>query len=118
MINFLTEILSPGDQCVCVFIQQRGFQKNLVLDDSGGISKSGIWKLNEMEMAGVNKVVIYYRHDGINEIFIGNYKGISPTIFHDHYCINFQILQRDETLSDWSVFRDADSSLVKYFQLS
>jgi len=114
LVNSLQDVLSPGDQCVCVFIRQEGFQKNLVLNEDG-ISKCGIWKLDQINMLRVNKVVVYYRHDGINEIIIGNYEGISPTIFCDYYCINFKISNIDQTLKDWNDFCGGDSNPVKYF---
>jgi len=114
MINFITEVLSVGDQCVCVYTEQEGYQKNLVLNENG-IFSSGIWKLDQMEMLGVNKVVVYYKHDGINKIITGDYKGISPTIFRDHYCINFQTTNIDQTLNNWDDFCNADANQVKYY---
>jgi len=114
MLNFLTDVVSTGDQCVCVFIKQEGFQKNLVLNDEG-ISKTGIWKLDLMKMEEVNKVVIYYSHDGINEIITGDYAGISPTIFRDRYCINFQLRHIDQTENDWTDFCCGGSNLLKYY---
>jgi len=114
MVNFITEVLSAGDQCVCVYTEQEGLQKNLVLNENGVFS-SGIWKLDQMEMLGVNKVVVYYKHDGINKIITGDYKGISPTIFRDHYCINFQTTNIDQTLNNWDDFCNADANQVKYY---
>lgn len=114
MVNFITEVLSVGDQCVCVFTEQEGFQKNLVRNEDGLFS-SGIWKLDELEMAEVNKVVVYYRYNGINKIITGEYKGISPTIFRDHYCINFQTTNIDQTLNNWDDFCNAGAHQVKYY---
>jgi hypothetical protein len=114
MVNFLTDVISPGDQCVCVFTKQEGFQRNLVLENDG-TSKSGIWKLDLIKMEEINKVIIYYRHDGINEIIIGDYQGVSPTIFRDHFCINFKITNISQTLRDWVDFCDTDSSPIRYY---
>ncbi|SEL92804.1 hypothetical protein SAMN04489760_10113 [Syntrophus gentianae] len=115
MVNFITEVLSPDDRCVCVFTEQEGLQKNLVLDEDG-LFKSGLWKLDELDMLGVNKVVVYYRHSGMNKIIIGDYKRISPTIFRDHYCIHFQIANIDHTLTNWNDFCNAGENSVKYYR--
>jgi len=66
-------------------------------------------------MLWVNKVVVYYRHDGINEIIIGDYEGISPTIFCDYYSINFKIRDIDQTLKDWNDFCGDDSNHIIYY---
>lgn len=115
MVNFIKEVLSPDDRCVCVFTEQDGFQKNLALD-ANGIFKSGIWKLDELDLLGVNKVVVYYRNEKINKIIIGDYKGVSPTIFRGHYCIHFQMTNIDQTLTNWNDFCNAGSDSVKYYR--
>jgi hypothetical protein len=114
LVNSLQDVLSPGDKCICVFIQQEGFQKKLVLNE-GGISKCGIWKLDQINMLWVNKVVVYYRHHGINEIITGDYEGISPTIFCDHYSINFRKINIDQTLKSWNDFCGGDSNNIKFY---
>jgi len=114
LVNSFQDVLSPGDQGVCVFIRQEGFQKNLVLDEDG-LSKCGIWKLDQIKMLRVKKVVVYYSHQGINEIMTGDYEGISPTIFCDYYCINFKLRNIAQTLNDWNVFCGGESGPLKYF---
>ncbi len=115
MVNFLRDVLSPDDQCVCVFTKQEGFQKNLVLFDEDGLSKSGIWKLDRTKMEAVNRVVVYYRREGINHILVGDYKGFSPTIFRNRYCIRFRIRTIEQTLNDWDGFCGAGSNPILYF---
>jgi|GEM_PF-4680938 len=114
MVNCLQDVLSPDDQCVCVFTQQEGSQKNLVLNPDG-ISKSGIWKLDQIRIMWVNKVVVYYRHDGINEIITGHCEGISPTIFRDHYCIEFKVTNIDQTLNGWEDFCKEGTEPIQYY---
>jgi len=114
MVNFVTNVLLPGDQSVCVFTHQRRLLTNLILNNNG-ISSSGIWKLNQLRMMRVNKVVVYYRHNGINEIIVGNYNGISPSNVPGRYYINFQITNRDDTPNNWNIFCKTGTNPVKYF---
>ena len=115
MVNYLTDV-EPNKRCVCVFTNQKKLQKNLRLCNNG-VSESGVWKLNKSKMIGVTKVIIYYRHDNINEIIVGDYKGIRESNdpdYPDRYYIDFNNIRRDQTLNNWTDFCKTGSHPVRY----
>ncbi len=112
MVNFLRDV-EPNEKCVCVFTNQKRLQNNLRLRNNG-VSESGIWKLNTITMIGVTKVIIYYRHDNINEIIVGNFMGTRKSNDPDRYYIEFDNIRRDQTLNNWTVFCNTGSNPVKY----
>jgi len=115
MIKFLRDV-EPNKKCVCVFTNKKKLQKNLHLR-SKGVSESGVWKLSKEKMARVSKVVIYYRHDGINEIIVGDYlkmHSANDPNYPNRYCLDFVNIRRDQTMNDWKVFCQTGSNPVKY----
>ncbi|GAB6268651.1 hypothetical protein DS62_04850 [Smithella sp. SC_K08D17] len=112
MINYLKDV-EPNERCVCVFITQILFLNNLTLSNVG-ISESGIWKLNMTRMIGVTKVVVYYRHDNINEIIVGDYLGTRDSKIQGRHYIKFKIIRRCQTLNNWKDFCNTGSNPVRY----
>jgi hypothetical protein len=114
VINNLTNVVSQNQNSVCVFTTYERYLKNLTLSDDG-ISKSGIWKLNLTRMSGVSKVVVYYRHNNINEIIVGNYLDKSLSNYPHRYFIHFKITNRCQTLNNWKVFCNTGTNPVRYY---
>ena len=112
MVNYLKDV-EPNERCVCVFITHRQYLKNLTLSDVS-VSETGIWRLNLTRIIGVTKVVVYYRHDNINEIIVGDYLGIRKSNDPDRYYIKFDNIHRDETNNTWTEFCDTGANPVRY----
>ena len=115
MVNYLTDV-EPNEKCVCVFITHKQFLNNLNLS-TVGVSETGIWKLNITRMVGVTKVVVYYRHDNMNEIIVGDYLGIRKSNdknYPNRYYIDFNYIRKDKTKNDWKVFCNTGSYPVRY----
>jgi hypothetical protein len=116
MVNFLRNVVLPNERCVCVFTNQQRLQQNLRIRNNS-VSESGVWKLNMTKIKSVTKVVIYYRHNNINEIIVGDYRGIRESNdqnYPDRYYIKFDNIRNDQTLNDWKVFCDTGSNPVRY----
>lgn len=98
-------ILLPGQSAIAVFTKTG---KNL---DEG---KTGIWKIDPTK--SVNKIIIYHRHDHVNEIIVGDFKTISnsndPRRFYLH-SDNFRSV--GFTPKNWNEFALTGSNPVRYY---
>ena len=112
MVNYLKKV-EPNKKSVCVFTNQKKLQQNLCLRNNG-ISESGIWKLNMTRMIGVTTVVVYCRHDNINEIIVGDYLGTRDSNIKGRHYIQFKVLFKDQTTNNWKVFCNTGSHPVRY----
>lgn len=108
-IKDIKDIISSNQSAIVVFT--RGPFLNL---RKGDVSESGIWKVDKSRK--VDKIVIYYRHDGVNEIIIGkhidtvksNIKGRYYLLFRNYHSAGF-------TPNNWKVFAQTGSHPVRYF---
>jgi len=117
MVNDYRDVVK-NERTVCVFTNQTVLQQNLCIrDDKGSVSHTGIWKLNMKRMEGVKKVIVYYRHDKINEIivgdFVGSYQGTRPLGDIGRY-IQFDNIRRYQTNNKWDVFCKTGANPVRY----
>jgi len=113
LVKYITDVVLPSEKSVCVFTTHKKYENNLDLRDDG-ISKSGIWKLNMSKMDGIKKVIIYYRHDNINEIIVGDYLKLSKSDVSSRYYLYFKVLGKCQTLNNWKDFCKTGSYPVKY----
>ena len=108
IINDVSNVLIPGQSAIAVFT--KGMNLNL---RQGGISESGIWKVNEFRR--VDKIIVYFRHDNLNEIIIGDHYDTIPSNVRNRFYLRFQNSHTAGfTSSNWKEFAVTGSHPVRY----
>ncbi len=110
IINDVFNLLIPGQSAIAVFT--KGL--NLHLRKSG-VSKSGIWKVDKFRR--VDKIIVYFRHDNVNEIIIGDHYDTIPSNVRSRFYLRFQNYRTAGfTSSNWKEFAVTGSHPVRYIR--
>lgn len=110
IINNLSGLLQ-GKSAIAVFTKTGQY-----LDLDKG--KTGIWKIDISRITNVSKIVIYYRHNNVNEIYWGDYKKFSKSGVSGRFYIhsdNFKYV--GFTHNNWNGFALAGQNPIRYHLL-
>lgn len=114
-IRYLTDVLQKGETAIAIFTDNR-YPERLKIRPGQKMSSSGNWRVNLNRK--FKKVVIYSRHDGKNEMIIGDYAKtveIKDPEKGKRFVIYFQNAHIiGDVDSTWSEFANCGSCPIRY----
>jgi hypothetical protein len=111
-IETASNLLQPGESAVVVFTKGDDF-----IFDAQGEGYTGHWKADLNQLAGMQKVIVYYRDEytRINRVYIGAYKGYKASLLPGRLTIFFGSLHEVGLVeTNWKVFADTGQNPVAY----
>jgi hypothetical protein len=112
MIRTAKEILQPGERALVVFTRGPHFQH-----DASGKGVSGNWRVSDLRLSSINRIIIYLRNENLSEsrIFIGDYKGWESSPEPQRKIIKFSNLKEVcRTTANWVEFSGRSRSPTAY----
>ena len=109
----LRELIRKGETAVAVMT--RG--DYLDLDYSKSCGRTGIWVVDRTRVENTNKVVVYLRSGGRNNILMGDIMNVFPDATEpDRFWIHFNnLVNKGYTPFNWSEFAETGSRPVRYW---
>lgn len=109
----LRELIRQGETAVAVMT--RG--DYLVVDDSMSSGRTGIWVVDRTRAENTNKVVIYVRSEGRNDVLMGDIIEVFPeNSAPERFWIQFiNLVNKGTTPCNWKEFAETGSRPVRYW---
>lgn len=109
MIHNAYRKLKLGERAIALFTRGDRFVR-----DPAGDGSTGNWTTGEKSLKGMEKVIIYHRddHTGRNTVYMGKYRGWSPSEEEGRKIIYFsKLIRAGETASLWPEFKGSSGSM-------
>lgn len=87
------DLVKPKETAIIIMTDGRGLALK-----TGGLSTSGVWKI--AATIKVDKVIIYYRNNGRNAVYVGNFVQLLPS--------------NEKNLPDRKVVQFSDCEFLEY----
>jgi hypothetical protein len=113
-IKHLNDVLRKGETGIAIFTDNR-YPDRLKIKSGKKMSSSGNWRIDTKRQ--FKKVIIYSRHDGKNEIYIGDYAGTTEVTDQreKRFVIYFQNARSIGIVdTNWCEFANSGSYPVRY----